>query len=239
LKWIEEQLSIILAERVVSTTEVSTFSYLENQVKLSKRASRSDQITFKNLRSNRSDELISRSNSDKKKKHSSASSTLDSIHFSKISKAFERKASRLRRRFKILAKHDDNHKQDSNSVQSSLLSINVASRRSRRLLNNQKKSDALKSCLAVNLSKSARSSSIILRRSDRIFKQKERMSTSTSDTAVNLIVILQIDLLRRLSRFKLKNRLVETKFDTSSVKFREISKRQKSNFSRNRIKIYI
>lgn len=239
LKWVEEQLSAILPGRAVSTTEISTSNYLEDQAKLPKRASRSAQTTFKDLISNRSNGSAPRSNHDKKKKHASAGSALDPIHSSKVSKAFGRKAPRLRRRPKILAEQGDNQKQGSNTILSPLLPANVAPRRSRRLFNNQKRSGALESSLAVDLGKSARSPPIILRKSNRISKQKERMSTSTSDTAVNLAVILKIEPLRSLSRSKPKDFLVGNKSDTSSVKPRGISKRQGSNFSRNRTKIHI
>ena len=67
LQWVEDQLSALLAERAVSTIEVSTSNHLDDQAKLPKRASRSGQTTLKDIRSNRSDKLAPRSNHDKKK----------------------------------------------------------------------------------------------------------------------------------------------------------------------------
>ena len=96
----------------------------------------------------------------------------------------------------------------------------------------------MEASLAVDLGESARSPLIILRRSDRLSKQKERMSTSTSSEAVSSAVILQTDPLRRLSRSKPKGRLAGNKSDTSSVNPRGITNRQESNFSRNRTKIH-
>ena len=238
LEWVEEQLSALLAERAVSITEVSMSDHLEDQAKLPKRASRSDQTTLKNLRSNRSNKPTPRSNHGEKKMHASPSSALGPIHSSRVSKATGRKAPCRRRQPKILPEHGDGHNQGPDTTMSTLLPVNVAPPRSRRLSNNQKSSGALKTSLTVDLGKSAGSPPIILRRSDRISKQKERMSTSTSSAAVNSVVILQTDPLRRLSRSKPKGRCAGQKSDSSRVKPRGISKRQKSNFSRNKTKIH-
>ena len=51
LKWIEQQLSALLAECAVSTIEVSTSNPLEDQAMPPKRASKSSQTTLKDLRS--------------------------------------------------------------------------------------------------------------------------------------------------------------------------------------------
>ncbi len=242
LKWVEQQLSALLAECVVSTTKVSTSDHLENQAKSSKRASRSSQTMLKNLRPDRSDRSTLRGNqqTDQNKKHSSANSALDSIHSSKVSKAAERKASRPRRRSTIPAEHGDDQNQGPHTTIPSSLPANVASRRSSRLEYNQKKSSALKADPAADLSRSAQPSptNIIMRRSDRIFKQKERTSTSDFSAAVNSALISQKAPLRHLSRPKPKGRLAGNKSDPSPVKPRGISKRQESNFSRNRTKIH-
>ena len=52
LKWVEEQLSAILAECTVSTTEKPSSNPLEDQAMPPKRASKSSQTTLKDLRSN-------------------------------------------------------------------------------------------------------------------------------------------------------------------------------------------
>lgn len=234
LKWIEEQLSALFAECTVSTMKVSTSDPLKNQVMPLKRASRSSQITLKDLRFNQSIKLTLQSFH-----HcSSANSVLDSIHSSKVSKTAERTALHCQQQFKILAEHDDSQNQVSNITISSVLPVNVGLCRSSQLSDKKMRSDALKASLAVNLSKSAHSAPIILCRSDQILKQNERMSLSTSSAAVNSAVILQTDLSQCLSWFKLKGCCAGNKSDLSSVKPWEIIKRQESNFSWNRIKIH-
>ncbi len=235
LEWVEEQLSALLAERAVSTTEVSTSNHLEDQAKLPKRAPRSGQTTLKDLRSHRSKKSAPQSNHEKEKNRASANSTLSSIRSSRVSKATEKKAPRCRRQSKILAEHGNGQNQGPNTTTSPLLPANVALRRSSRLSNNEKSAGALKSNLAVGLGQSTRSLPSIPRRSDRISKQKERTNRSTTIAVVNFAVILEIDPLRRLSRSKSKGR---HKSDSSSVKPRGILKRQGSNFERNRTKIH-
>jgi len=239
LEWVEQQLSGLLAERAGSLTEMSLSDHLEDQPKLPNRASRSGQTTLKDLRPNRSDKSAPRSNQDKKKNRASADSPLGPIHPSRVSKAAGRKAPRRRRQSKILAEHGDGQDQAPNTTISPLLPANVALRRSSRLSNNEKRSGALEASLAVDLGNSTPSPPIVLRRSDRLSKQKERMRTSISDTAVKSAVISQTDSSRLLSRLKPKGRRAGSKSDTSSVvKPRGISKRQESNFSRNRNKIH-
>ena len=107
LEWVEEQLSAILAECAVSTTQMSTYDRLKGQAKLPKRSSRSGQL--KGLRSDRSGRSTLRSNPkpDKNKKRASANSALSPIHSSKISKAAGRKTPRPRRQSKNPAERDD------------------------------------------------------------------------------------------------------------------------------------
>ena len=138
LEWVEEQLSAILAECAVSTTQMSTSGHLEDQAKLPKRASRSGQTKLKDLRSNRSDKSALRSNHNKKKNRHSANSALDPIHSSKVSKAAGRKTPRHRRPSKIPAERDDGQNQGLNITISIPPPANVAPRRSRRLSTNQK-----------------------------------------------------------------------------------------------------
>jgi hypothetical protein len=149
------------------------------------------------------------------------------------------KASRPRRRSTIPARHDDGQNQGPHTTKPPSLPANVAPRRSSRLEYNQKKSGALKAGLAVDLGRSAQPppTNIIMRRSDRIFKQKE-MSTSNFSAAMNSALISQTAPLRRLFRPKPKSRLAGNKSDSSPAKPRGISKRQESNFSRNRTKIH-
>ncbi len=238
LAWVEQQLSGLLAERAGSMTEMSMSDHLEDQAKLQKRASRSGQSTLNDLKSNLSDKSAPRSNPDKKKSRASADSTLGPTHTSRVSKAAGRKAPRRRRQSNILAGHNDGQDQGPNTTISPLLPANVALRRSSRLSNNEKRSGALEANLAVDLGNSTPSPPPVLRRSDRLFKQKERMRTSISDTAVNSAVISPKDASRQLSRLKPKDRRAGNKSDTSSfVKPRGISKRQASNPSRNRNKI--
>lgn len=239
LAWVEQQLSGLLAERTSSMTEMSMSDHLEDQAKLQKRVSRSGQITLNDLESNPSDKSAPRSNPDKKKNRASADSTLGPIHTSRVSKAAGRKAPRRRRQSKILAEHGDGQDQGPNTTISPLLPANVALRRSSRLSNNERRSGALEASSAVDLGNSTRSPPIVLRRSDRLFKQKERMRRSISHTAVNSAVISQTDASQRLPRLKPKGRRAGNKSDTSSfVKPQGISKRQESNFSRNRNKIH-
>ncbi|KAL9036726.1 MAG: hypothetical protein Q9180_004130 [Flavoplaca navasiana] len=161
LEWVEQQLSAIFAECAVSTKEVSASNHLEDQAKPWKRASESGQTT---LRCNRSDKSLPRSNHGKKNIRASVNSALDPIHPSRILKVNGRKAPRLRRQSKILTEHDIGQTQAPGiTTTSPLLPANITPRRSSRLSNIEKRSGA-------------RSPPTILRRSDRISKQKKRMS---------------------------------------------------------------
>lgn len=93
--------------------------------------------------------------------------------------------------------------------------------------------------LAADLGRNAQPqpTDVMLRRSDRISKQNERMSMSTSGAAVNSVMTLQTDPSRRLSRSKPKGRRTGNKSDPSPVRPRGISKRQENNFSQKRTKI--
>ncbi len=230
LEWVEQQLSALLAECAVSTTEVSTSDPLENQAMPPKRASKSSQTRLKDLRSNRSGRSTLRSNPkpDKNKKRASANSALGPIHSSKVSKVSKAPE----------GKHpapDDSQRapQSVTMVQNQGLNItisppppaNVAPRRSRRLSTNQKRSGALEADLAADLGRNAQPqpTEVMLRRSDRISKQKERMSTSTSSAALSSVVILQT---APFPRSKPKGRVAGTKPDRSWGKPRGISKRQ-------------
>lgn len=238
LKWVEQQLSGLLAERAGSMTQVSTSDPLEDRAKLQKRTSRSGQTTLNGFKSNRSETSAPRSNLGRKKNRASADSTLGPIHPSRVSKAAGREALGRRRQSKALAEHGDGQNSGANITISPLFPANVALRRSSRLSNNGKRSSALKGGPTVDLGNSTHSPPIVLRRSDRLSNQKERR-TSISDTPVNSAVISQTDSSRRLSRLKSKGRRAGNKSDTSSVvRPRGISKRQESNFSLNRNKIH-
>ena len=187
LEWVEQQLSALLAECAVSATQMSTYDRLEVQAKLPKRASRSGQTTLKDLRSNRSNKSAPRNNHDNKKNRASAKSALGPIHSSKVSKAAGRKIPRPQRPSKIPAERDDGQNQGHNINISPPPPANVAPRRSRQLSTNQKRSGALEAGLAADLGRSAqpKPTDVMLRRSDRISKQKERMSTSNSSAALS------------------------------------------------------
>lgn len=211
---------------------------LKDQAKLPKRTSRSGQTTLDDLKSNPFKTSPPRGNPEKKMNRASANSTLRPIHPSRVSKAAEGKAPRRRRQSKILAEHGDGQDRGPNTTISPLLPANVALRRSSRLSNNEKRSGALEASLAVDLGHSTRSPPIVMRRSDRLSKQKERLRTSVSDPAVNSAMISQINSSRPLSRLKPKGGRAGNKSDPNSVvKPRGISKRQGSKFSRNRNKI--
>ncbi|KAF6238662.1 hypothetical protein HO173_003168 [Letharia columbiana] len=237
LKWAEQQLSACLAECAVSTTEVSTSNPLEDQAMPPKRASKSGQTTLKDLRSNRSDKSALRNNHDNKKNRPSANSALGPIHSSKVSKAAGRKTPGPRRPSKIPAERDDGQNQGLNITISPSPPANVAPRRSRRLSTNQKRSGALEADLAADLGRNAQPqpTEVMLRRSDRISKQKERMSTSTSSAALSSVVILQT---APFPRSKSKGRVAGTKPDRSWGKPRGISKTQGRDLSRKRAEIH-
>ena len=231
LEWVEQQLSALLAECAVSATQMSTYDRLEVQAKLPKRASRSGQTTLKDLRSNRSDKSAPRNNHDNKKNRASAKSALGPIHSSKVSKAAGRKTPRPRRPSKNPAERDNVQNQDLNITISPPPPANVAPRRSRRLSTNQKRSDALEADLAAELGRNAQPqpTEVMLRRSDRISKQKERMSTSNSSAALSSAPF---------PRSKPKGRVAGTKPDRRWGKPRGISKTQGRDLSRKRAEIH-
>ncbi|MCJ1467472.1 hypothetical protein MMC07_006097 [Pseudocyphellaria aurata] len=235
LEGVEEQLSAILAECTVSTTQMSTSDRPEDQAKLPKRASRPGQTTLKDLRSNRSGRstLVSKRKPEKNKTRASAKSALGPIHSSKVSKAAGKKIPHPRRPSKIPAERDDGQNQGCNITISPPPPANVAPRRSRRLSTNQKRSGALEADLAAELGRNAQPqpTEVRLRRSDRISKQEERMSTSTSSAALSSVMILQTI---PFPRSKPKGRVAGTKPDRSRGKPRGISKTQGRDHSRKR-----
>ncbi len=237
LQWVEQQLSALLAECAVSLAEVSTSDHLEGQAIKPKRSPRSGQL--KGLRSDRSGRSTLRSNQnpDKNKKRASAKSALGPIHSSKVSKAAGRKIPHPRRQSKSPAERNDGQNQGLNITISPPPPANVAPRRSRRLTTNQKRSGALETDLAADLGRNAQpeSTQVILRRSDRISKQKERMSTSTSSAALSSVAILQI---APFPPSKPKGRVAGTKPDRSWGKPRGISKTRGRDLSRKRTKIH-
>ena len=237
LEWVQEQLSAILAECAVSTTQTSTSDRLEDQAKLPKRAWRSGHTTLKDLRSNRSDRSAPRSNHNNEKNPPSANSTLGPIHSSKVSKAVRRKTPRRRRPSKISTDRDDGQNQGLNTTISPPPPANVAPRRSHRLSADQKRSHALEVNLAAELGSNAKPqpTKVILRRSDRISKPKERMSTSTSSAELSSVVILQT---APFPQSKPKGRVAGTKPDRSWGKPRGISKTQGRDHSWKRTKIH-
>ena len=237
LEWVEEQLLAILAECAVSTTQMPTSDRPEDQARLPKRASRSGQTTLKDLRSNRSDKSAPRSNHNNEKNRPSANSALGPIHSSRVSKAAGRKTPRYRRPSKISAERYDGQNQGCNITISPPPPANVAPRRSRRLSTNQKRSGALEAYLAAELGRNAQPqpTEVMLRRSDRISKQEERMSTSTSSAALSSVMILQT---APFPRSKPKGRVAGTKPDRSWGKPRGISKTQGRDHSRKRTKIH-
>lgn len=237
LEWVKEQLSDLLAECAIPTTQMSTSDRLDEQAKLPKRASRSGQTALKDLRSNRFDKSALRSNHDSKKNRPLANSALGPIHSSKVSKATGRKTPRPRRPSKIPAEHDDDQNQGFDTTRSPSPPANVVPRRSRRLSTNQKRSGALEADPAADLGRNAQPqpTEVILRRSDRILKQKEMMSTSISNTALSSVVISQTALFPRSTP---KGRVASTKPDRSWGKPRGISKTRGKDLSRKRIKIH-
>ena len=237
LQWVEQQLATLLAECAVSSAEVSTSHHLEAQAITPKRSSRSGQL--KCLTSDRSGRSTLRGNQkpDKNKKRASANSALGPIHSSKVSKAAGRKTPRPQRPSKIPAERDDGQNQGHNITISPPPPANVAPRRSRRLSTNQKRSGALEAYLAAELGRNAQPqpTEVMLRRSDRISKQKERMNTSTSSAALDSVVTLQT---APFPRSKPKGRVAGTKPDRSWGKPRGISKMRGKDLSRKRTKIH-
>ena len=234
LEWVEQQLSALLAGCVISTTQMSTSDRREDQAKLPKRTSKSGQTTLKDLRSNRSDKSAPRNNHDNKKNRASAKSALVPIHSSKVSKASKaagRKTPRPRRPSKNPAERDNVQNQGFNITISPPPPANVAPRRSRRLSTNQKRSGALEADLAADLGRNAQlqPTEVTLRKSDRTWKQEERMSTSTSSAALSLAPF---------PRSKPKGRVAGTKLDRRWGKPRGISKTQGRDLSRKRTEIH-
>ena len=237
LEWIEQQLSALLAGYIISTTQMSTSDRREDQAKLPKRALSSGQTTLKDLRSNRSDKSAPRSNYNNEKKRPSANSALGLIHSSKVSKAAARKTPRPRRPSKIPAERDDVQNQGLNITISPPPPADVAPRRSRRLSTNQKRSGALEADLAAEQGRNAQPqpTEVMLCRSDRISKQKERMNTSTSSAALGSVVTLQT---APFPRSKPKGRVAGTKSDRSWRKPRGISKTRGKDLSWKRTKVH-
>lgn len=145
---------------------------LEIQAKRLKRTSRSFSITLKDVRSNRFGKSTSRSNHNKEKNGALANSALGPVHSLRVSKAAGRKALHRQRQSKTLAERGNKQNLDSNTITTPLLFAKVASRRSNRLSNNEKRFGALEVSSDVNLDKDEHSPPIISRKSDRISKQK-------------------------------------------------------------------
>ena len=162
---------------------------------------------------------------------------LGPIHSSKVSKAAGRKTLRPRRQSKIFADRDDGQNQGLNTTISPPPPANIAPRRSRRLSTNQKRSGALEADLAADLGRNVQPqpTEVILRRSDRILKQKERTSTSTCRATLSSVVILQT---APFPRSIPKGRVAGTKPDRSWEKPRGISKTRGKDLSRKRTKIH-
>ncbi|KAL8907054.1 MAG: hypothetical protein Q9207_001634 [Kuettlingeria erythrocarpa] len=240
LEWVEQQLSALLAASVVSTTESLPSDRLDRQSKMPKSASRSGQTSLKDLRSDRSDELAPRSNHGKKNIRASANSMLDPIHSSRISKVNGRKGPRLRGQSKkTLTKYNKSQTQGPHTATSPPLFANIVPRRSSRLSNNGKRSGTLEANLAAGPGNSTCSPLSTLRRSDRISKQRERSSTSTSNATASSAMILQAGPSRRLSQSKPKGRRTGNKSDASSgAKPRGISKRPQSKSLRTKTKTH-
>ncbi|KAL8711502.1 MAG: hypothetical protein Q9220_004160 [cf. Caloplaca sp. 1 TL-2023] len=172
-----------------------------------------------------------RSKHRKNKVPASGRSALDPVHSSKISKGHGGETPRFRKQSKILTAHDDDQNQDHTTGLSPQLPANIAPRRSSRLLDNEKTSGSQE---ALNPKGDRHSTALVLRRSDRISKQRRKPTISTSNTAVNPVLTLQSDPLRRLSQSRQKGRLARQASDlTSMVKPRGISKKRDSRLQRN------
>ena len=237
LEWVEKQLALLVADHAGSTTQASTSDRQEGQDKQPRRSSSLGQSTIKDLRPKRYNKSTRQSNQDKNKNQASADRALGQVHPSRVSKAAGKKGPRRQRQSKTSTEHNDSQNQDPDTTISHLLSANAVLRRSRRLSNNEKRSGALDASPAVNLSNSIGSSPIVLRRSDRISKQKAIMRTSIADTAVSSSVLPQPASSRHSPWLKSKSRRAGNKLGlSSSSKPQGISKRQGSNFSRNRNK---
>lgn len=154
LKWIKQQFSVLFVEYIISTTQISIFDRRKNQVKLSKKALNSGQITFKDFKFNRFDKSVSRSNYNNEKKRSLTNFAFDLIHSLKVLKIVAKKTFRSRWSLKIPAERDDGQNHDCNIIILSPSLINVP-RRNRRLSINQKRSGALKAGLIVEQGKNA------------------------------------------------------------------------------------
>ena len=239
LEWVEEQLSAILAECAVSKTQISASDRPEDQAKLPKRASRSGHTTLKDLRSNRSPKSTMRSEqkTEKTKKRALVNSALGPIHSSKVLKAAGMKSPHPQRQSESLAERDEVQNQGLKITRSPPPPANTASRRSRRLSTNRKRFDTLEAGLAAELGRNGQPqpTEAILRRSDRISKQKERMSTSTSSAVLSSAVMLET---APFSRPKPKGRVAGTKPDRSWEKPRGIPKMRGKDLSPRRSKIH-
>ena len=238
LEWVEKQLALLVADHAASTTQASKSDRQEGQDKQPRRSSRLRQSTIKNLRPSRYNKSTQQSNQDKKKNQASVDRTLGQVHPSRVSKAAARKAPRRQRQSKTSTEHNDCQNQDPDTTISHLLSTNATLRRSSRLSNNEKRSGTPDASPAVNLGNSIRSSPIVLRRSDRVSKQKGRTKTSIAGTVMNPAVLSQTASPHHPPWLKSKGRRAGNKSGlSSSSKPQGISKRQKNNFPRNRNKI--
>lgn len=137
------------------------------------------------------------------------------------SKAAGRKTPRPQRQSKIPAERDDGQNHGLNIAILPPSACQCCSAQKPPVIYHHKRSGALEADLAAELGRNAQAqpTEVMLRRSDRISKQKERMSTSTSSAALSSVVILQP---APFPRSKAKGRVAGTK-PTSWGKPREIS----------------
>ncbi|KAL8789112.1 MAG: hypothetical protein Q9195_006978 [Heterodermia aff. obscurata] len=239
LQWVEEQLSALLTEHASLMTQVSTSNRLEGQAKRPRSTTRLGQTTVKDLKSKRPDKSTRQSHQDKKKNRASADSTLDPMHPSRVSKAAGRRAPRRQRQSNTLADHSDGQNQGPSTTILQLSPANAALRGGRRLSTNEKKSGSLDASSAVDLNNSIHPPTIVLRRSNRLSKQNERMRALTADTSMDPAVLSQIASSRPLPRLKSKSHRAGKQSDLKpSDKPRGISKKQTSKPLRKRKKIH-
>lgn len=194
LEWVEQQLAALLAECAVSRTEVSTSNHLEDQAR-PPRASWSGQTTLKDLRSNRSGRSALRSHPKSDIKKNRPSAN-SALGPIHSSKVAKAAGRKTPRPSRIPAKRDDGQNQGLNITISPPPPANTQ----------------------------PQPTEVMLRRSDRILKQKERMSTSTSSAA--------------LTPSKPKGRVADTKPDRTWGKPRGIPKRRGRDLSLKRTKIH-
>lgn len=131
LEWVKQQVSVLLAECTVSTMKTSTSDHLQNQVMPRKKATRSGQITLKNLRFDRSSRSILRSkiytliSSDHRERKLKASSTLDSIR----SAVFKKSSIKSR---KVRSSKQNTQQFQSQSAEYTIVASNSNARERRR-----------------------------------------------------------------------------------------------------------